>query len=140
MPEAATPTATEAAPAPPRAMAPPPAGVDPGGRAPGAGAGLASRPGVRVALLATLCGLFWGQVLLLASPERPPAQTLLLGLKAGLGAWVLLTLAGVAVALTRPRPAAGALVPAGRPATVLPLVVVAGTVLGIAALTFPATG
>jgi hypothetical protein len=94
---------------------------------------------VRFALLATLCGLLWGQILLLAAPERPAAQTLLLALKAGLGVWVLLTLVGVAVALTRPRAPAEAVAPAGRLAALAPLAVVAGTVLCIAALTFPAT-
>ena len=146
MPDAATTTtATESAPAresPPPAVTEMPlpdgtAAAGEGGR--GAIARQMTRPGARVALLATLSGLLWGQLLLLASPEAPPAQTLALALKAGLGVWVLLTLAGAAVALTRPRPPAGAYAPPGRLATAAPLAVVAGTVLAVAALTIPAT-
>ena len=71
MPDAATTTtATETAPA---RESPPPAVTEmplPDGTA-AAGEGVR---GARVALLATLSGLLWGQLLLLASPEVPPAD------------------------------------------------------------------
>ena len=80
MPDAATTTATETAPAresppPVAAAAPLPDGTAAArGGVRGALARQLARPGARVALLATLSGLLWGQLLLLASPEVPPAD------------------------------------------------------------------
>jgi hypothetical protein len=145
MAETATaPPAGASPPSPPRAPASdPPAAGGLAGRLVRLAARRGGRNGGPTALLATLGALFWGQVLLLTAPERDPAQTLVLALKAGLGVWVLLTLLGVGFDLIGPRSPSAATATGGRRTArslLAPLALVGGTVLLIAVLTAPATG